>query len=150
MNTKQPVQPVVLSKQDIDSLPVLGFPEPGRIVGGFQNIFADESTPTNELTFGVARFPARTSQQTSFEALHRHNPAEFYYILSGHMVIILEGVYHNVTAGHAIYIPGDSEHGFCNPSSNDELVFVWGFATDGFSKIEYRWLEEQPDWSLVQ
>ena len=146
----RPVQPVVLSKQDIDSLPVNGFSEPGRIVGGFQNIFASETTPTNELTFGVARFPARTSQQTAFEALHRHAPAEFYHILSGHMVIFLEGVRHRVTAGHAIYIPGDAEHGFCNPSTEEELVFSWGFATDGFSGIEYRFSEKQPDWSQVE
>lgn len=147
---KPTVQPVVLSKRDIDSLPVNGFPEPGRIVGGFQNIFASETTPTNELTFGVARFPAKTSRQIAFEALHRHAPAEFYHILSGHMVIILEGVRYRVGAGDAIYIPGDVEHGFCNPSTEEELVFSWGFATDGFSSIEYKWSEKQPDWSLME
>lgn len=147
--SKRCVRPVVLSKQEIDSLPIKGFPEPGRIVGGFQNIFASETTPTNELTFGVASFPAKTPQQTAFEALHRHKPAEFYFILSGHMVIILEGVRHRVTTGHAIYIPGDAEHGFCNPSTEEELVFCWGFAIDGFSEIRYQWSEKQPDWSLV-
>lgn len=149
MNEKPPVQPVVVSKKEVDALPVLGFEEPGRIFGGFQNIFASETTPTDELTFGIARFPARTPQQTAFEALHRHKPAEFYYILSGHMVIFLEGVRHKVTAGHAIYIPGNAEHGFCNPSSEEELVFTWGFATDGFSNIEYVWSEKQPDWPSV-
>ncbi|KAK5053295.1 hypothetical protein LTR84_002269 [Exophiala bonariae] len=148
--TSYTVQPVVLSKQDIDSLPVLGFPEPGRIVGGFQTIFANETTPTNELTFGVARFPARSSVRTAFEALHRHTPAEFYYILSGSMVIFLEGVRHKVKSGHAIYIPGDAEHGFCNPSTEEDLVFCWGFATDGFSNIEYKWSETQPDWTEVE
>lgn len=147
---KQPIRPVVLSKQAIDSLPVNGFPEPGRIVGGFQNIFANETTPTNELTFGVAKFPARTPKQTAFEALHRHTPAEFYHILSGQMLIMLEGVRHRVGAGAAIYIPGDAEHGFCNPSTEEELVFSWGFATDGFSGIEYRWSEKQPDWALME
>ena len=144
------VKPIVLSKEAIDSLPVLGFPEPGRISGGFQVVFANETTPTDQLTFGVARFPARTSQRTSFEALHRHTPAEFYHITSGHMVIFLEGVRYKVTAGHAIYIPGDAEHGFCNPSTAEDLVFSWGFATDGFRKIEYKWSEKQPEWSTVE
>ena len=145
------IQPVVLSKTDIDSLPpVAGFAGPERIYGGFQTIFAKEVTSTNELTFGVANFPARTSRQTSFEALHRHAPAEFYHILSGHMVIFLDGVKYRVTTGHAIYIPGDAEHGFCNPSTEEELVFSWGFGTDGFRGIEYRWSEKQPDWSKVE
>ena len=144
------VQPLVVSKEEVDALPVLGFPEPGRIVGGFQNIFAQESTPTNELTFGIAKFPPKTDIQTSFEALHRHTPAEFYYILQGHMYILLEGKEHSVSAGHAIFIPGDAEHGFCNPSRSEELVFVWGFPIDGFVGIEYRWSEKQPDWTVVK
>lgn len=149
VKSKPAVSPVVLSKQDIDALPVLGFAEPGRIFGGFQNIFANETTPTDALTFGIARFPARTPLQTAFEALHRHEPAEFYYILSGRMVIMLEGVVHRMTAGHAVFIPGNAEHGFCNPSTEEELVFVWGFPTDGFSGIEYRWSDKQPDWSSM-
>jgi hypothetical protein len=66
------------------------------------------------------------------------------------MVIILEGARYRVTAGHAINIPGNAEHGCCNPSLEEDLVFSWGFATDGFSKIEDRWSEEQPDWSKAE
>jgi mannose-6-phosphate isomerase-like protein (cupin superfamily) len=146
----QYVRPVVLSKEDIDHLPIEGFPEPGRIVGSFQNVFASETTPTNELTFGVATFPAKTTDKTSYEALHRHEPAEFYYILSGYMILLLEGVKHKITAGHAVYIPGNAEHGFCNPSHNADLLFCWGFATDGFQGIRYDWSQEQPDCSLME
>lgn len=150
MTTSRPIQPVVISKAEVDALPVLGFNEPGRIFGGFQNIFASESTPTNELTFGIARFPPKTTTNVGFEALHRHTPAEFYYIISGHMHLLLEGVEYRVTGGDAIYIPGDAEHGFCNPSSAEELVFVWGFPIDGFVGIEYRFSEKQPDWAAVE
>ena len=144
------IQPLVLSEQDISSLPTHGFPEPGRIVGGFQIIFASETTPTDSLTFGIGHFPPRTPTTTSYEALHRHTPAEFYHIVSGQMIIFLNGTRHQVEAGGAIYIPGDAEHGFCNPSTEEELVFSWGFATDGFSGIEYRWSEEQPNWAKVE
>lgn len=150
MAIHQTIKPVVVSKEAIDALPILGFKEPGRIFGGFQNIFANESTPTNELTFGIARFPPKTATTIGFEALHRHTPAEFYYIISGKMYILLEGVEHWVTTGHAIYIPGDAEHGFCNPSTEEELVFVWGFPIDGFVNIEYRFAEKQPDWVAVK
>lgn len=66
------------------------------------------------------------------------------------MYIKLEGKEHRTSAGHAIYIPGNAEHGFCNPSREEELVFVWGFPTDGFDGIVYHWSEEQPDWEKVQ
>lgn len=147
--SKPVVKPVVVSKEEIDALPVQSIPEAGRIVGGFQNIFAKESTPTDELSFGIARIPAKTVAKTSYAALHRHTPAEFYYILQGHMYILLEGKEHRVSAGHAIFIPGDVEHGYCNPSQDEELVFVWGFAIPGFEGFEYRWSERQPNWAAV-
>lgn len=144
------IESMVVGKKEIERLPVLGFPEPGRIHGGFQNIFASETTPTSELTFGIARFPKKTASKTAFEALHRHLPAEFYYILSGAMFLILDGVQHTVEPGGAIYIAANAEHGFCNPSFDEDLVFIWGFATDGFSEIEYKFSKEQPEWSSMQ
>ena len=144
------VKSVVISKEEINALPIQGFPEPGRIVGGFQTIFANESTPTDELTFGIARFPAKNETKISYEALHRNTPAEFYYIIQGHMYFLLEGKEHRVSAGHAIFIPGGGEHGFCNPSYDEELVFVWGLATPGSNGIESKFSEVQPDWAVVK
>lgn len=144
------VKPLVVSKEEIDALPTQGFPEPGLIVGSFQTIFANELTPTDQLTFGIARFPAKTESKTSYEALHSNTPAEFYYITQGHMYLLLEGKEHRVSAGHAIFIPSNGEHGFCNPSYDQELVFVWGLSTPGSAGIESKFSDKQPDWTAVE
>ena len=90
---------------------------------------------------GLARFPPRKPGQESFEALHRHSQAEFYYMLEGECVVKLEGIEHQCKPGHALFIPGDAEHGFWNTSDTEELVFLWGFAVDGFQQIIYRFSE---------
>ena len=144
------VQQVIMSKEEISALPTASFPEPGRMIGGFQTIFAAETTPTNELTFGIAKFPAKTAEKTSFEALHCNIPAEFYYITQGKMYLLLEGKEHRISAGDAVFIPAGAEHGFCNPSYKEELVFVWGLAVPGFDGIGIQWSEENPDWVKVE
>ena len=149
-NPKSAVKSLVVSKEEIDALPVQGFPDPGLIVGGFQTIFANESTPTDQLTFGIARFPAKKGAQISYEALHSNTPAEFYYITQGRMYLLLEGEEHRVSAGCAIFIPSNAEHGFCNPSYDEELVFVWGLSTPGSAGIESKFSEKQPDWAAVE
>jgi mannose-6-phosphate isomerase-like protein (cupin superfamily) len=138
-NSKPRVQPFILSKQDIDSIPLENFSgNEKRATGGWRQIFSSPETPTDSLNIGIAHFPPRRASQESFEALHRHKQAEFYYILSGQAVVKIEGVDYDVVPGHALFIPGDAEHGFWNTSTEEELVFIWGFAVDGFRDVVYR------------
>lgn len=137
--SKSPVRPHVVSKEDIDSIPLENFSgDPKRAIGGWKQIFSAPRTPTDSLNIGVAHFPPSTTIRESFEALHRHKQAEFYYILSGEARVQIEGVDYDVRPGTAIFIPGDAEHGFVNTSTKEELVFLWGFAADGFGDIIYR------------
>lgn len=132
-------RPFVLSKEEIEALPMENFSDdPKRATGGWQQIFSSPETPTNELNIGIARFPPASKTQESFEALHRHKQAEFYYILSGSATVKIDGMDHEVSPGHALFIPGDAEHGFWNRDTENELVFLWGFAIDGFKDVLYR------------
>lgn len=136
---KTNVRPFVLSKDEVLNIPLENFSgNDKRATGGWRQIFSAPETPTDSLNIGVAHFPPRTETQQSFEALHRHKQAEFYYILSGEAIVKIEGVPYEVKAGHALFIPGDAEHGFWNTSYTEELFFLWGFAADGFRDIVYR------------
>lgn len=136
---KRSIHPYVLSKQEIEALPMEGFSDPEKCTGCWQQIFSGPDTPTNELNMGMARFPPASEDRKSFNALHRHKQAEFYYILSGSGVVKIDGVEYDVSAGHALFIPGDSEHGFSNLDTEKEFVFLWGFAADGFRDIVIRY-----------
>ncbi|KAJ5155564.1 hypothetical protein N7492_008367 [Penicillium capsulatum] len=137
------VRPYVLSKEEVDALPFEDFAgDQKKATGGWQNIFSKPTSPTDSLTLGLATFPPRTESTESFEALHRHEQAEFYYILSGHAIVKISGVDYPVTSGHALFIPGDAEHGFWNTSHEEKLVFLWGFGIDGFGEVKYRFSHE--------
>lgn len=119
------VRPFVLSKQQIDSLPFENFAgDRKKATGGWRNIFSSPTSPTDSLTLGIATFPPPSALEESFEALHRHKQAEFYYILSGQARVRIDSVDYEVTSGHALFIPGDAEHGFWNTSTEEKLVFL--------------------------
>lgn len=145
--TKSAIRPWVLSKEQIEALPLLNFSgDSTKATGGWQQIFSNPDTPTNELNIGIARFPPHSDSRESFEALHKHKQAEFYYILSGTAVVRIEGTDYVASPGHALYIPGDAEHGFWNEDTEKELVFLWGFACDGFRDVIYRFTDDPVQW----
>ncbi|KAF7192262.1 Dimethlysulfonioproprionate lyase DddW [Pseudocercospora fuligena] len=149
-DSKPAARGFVLHKSDIDAIPLENFSNNSkRATGGWKQIFSSPDTPTDGLNIGIAHFPPRTSTFESFEALHRHKQAEFYYILSGQALVKIDGVEYNVKPGAALYIPGDGEHGFWNTSETEELVFLWGFPCDGFRDVVYRFTgdKEEDQWS---
>ena len=64
-------------------------------------------------------------------------PAEIYYVVEGHGIVTLDGVDHPVSAGTAVYIPGDAEHGIRN-AGQTPLRFFYAFAVDSFGDVTYR------------
>jgi quercetin dioxygenase-like cupin family protein len=105
-------------------------PVKGRV--GWRTLFSGDRTPTDGLTAGVAELEAG-----GWLGLHRHTPAEIYYILEGSGVVTLEGREQEVGAGAAVFIPGDAEHGIRN-TGDGLLRFVYVFPADSFAEIEYR------------
>jgi mannose-6-phosphate isomerase-like protein (cupin superfamily) len=99
---------------------------------GFRTLFSGGVTATASLTAGIADLNAG-----EWLGLHRHAPAEIYYIVEGDGIVTLDGLEHAVSAGAAVYVPGDVEHGIRN-SKQAPLRFFYAFAVDSFDDVAYR------------
>jgi quercetin dioxygenase-like cupin family protein len=108
-------------------------PVKGRV--GWRTLFSGDITATDSLTAGVAEL-----EPGGWLGLHRHTPAEIYFVLEGTGLVTIEGNEHAVQAGSAVYIPGDAEHGIRN-ADNALLRFVYVFPVGAFGEVEYRFSE---------
>jgi mannose-6-phosphate isomerase-like protein (cupin superfamily) len=68
--------------------------------------------------------------------LHRHAPAEIYYVFRGAGLMSLDGRKIPVKAGSAVFIPGMAEHGI-RPTGNEVLRLFYVFPVDSFDDVEY-------------
>ena len=107
-------------------------PVKGRV--GWRTLFSGGLTPTDALTAGVAAF-----EPGDWLGLHRHAPAEIYYVLAGRGLLTLEGREYEIGAGDAVFIPGNAEHGIRN-AGDAMLRFLYVFPVDSFDQVEYRFL----------
>ena len=125
-------EPLVVDLQDLSRE---GWDDPvkGRI--GWRTLFSGDTTPTEALTAGVAEV-----EPGGWLGLHRHTPAEIYFVLEGQGVVTLDGVEREVHAGSAVFIPGDCAHGIRNPHPRP-LRLLYVFAVDSFAEVEYRFSE---------
>lgn len=53
-------------------------------------------------------------------------------------MLTLDGVEHALGTGHAVFIPGGTEHGIRNDGT-DVLSFFYVFDVDAFDDVEYRY-----------
>lgn len=123
------LKPLVISESDVarDS-----WDDPAKGVLGFRTLFSGGITATQALTAGIADLNGG-----DWLGLHRHTPAEIYYVLEGHGTVTLDGDDYPVSAGTAVYIPGDTEHGIRNVGPAP-LRFFYAFAVDSFDDVTYR------------
>jgi quercetin dioxygenase-like cupin family protein len=105
-------------------------PVKGRIA--WRTPFSGDRTETDSLTAGMAEL-----EPGGWLGLHRHDPAEIYFVLQGRGLLTLDGAEYVVTAGSAVFIPGDAEHGIRNDGTA-LLRFLYAFAVDSFADVEYR------------
>ena len=72
--------------------------------------------------------------------LHRHEPAEIYFIIEGKGILTIDGVETEVAAGTTVFIPGNAEHGVRN-ELDALLRLFYVFPTDAFADVVYRFPE---------
>jgi mannose-6-phosphate isomerase-like protein (cupin superfamily) len=122
-------EPLVVHEGDV---PREAWVDPVKGVLAFRTVFSGGTTATRTFTAGVADL-----DQGGWLGLHRHTAAEIYYVVEGRGVVTLDGVDHAVSAGSAVSIPGDVEHGVRN-IGRTPLRFFYAFAVDSFDDVIYR------------
>ena len=123
------LKPLVIGEADVTRD---AWDDPVRGVLGFRTLISGGTTPTRTLTAGIADL-----NPGGWLGLHRHTPAEIYYVVEGHGIVTLDGADNPVSAGTAVYIPGDAEHGIRN-AGHTPLRFFYAFALDSFDDVTYR------------
>jgi quercetin dioxygenase-like cupin family protein len=122
-------EPLVI---DLHDRPRDGWDDPLRGKVGWRTLFSGDIAPTDSLTAGVAELAPG-----GWLGLHRHRPAEIYFVLEGNGMLTLEGREHTVGPGAAVFIPADAEHGIRN-AGDEPLRLLYAFAVDSFAEVEYR------------
>jgi quercetin dioxygenase-like cupin family protein len=101
----------------------------GRI--SFHTLISSGDTPSNGLVAGLA-----TVESGGNLAKHRHAPAEIYYAVEGAATVTIDGNARVVSAGAAVFIPGNSWHQIDN-AFDRPFRFLYVFPADRFEDVEY-------------
>jgi len=88
-------------------------------------------THSRALTMGIAKVPPGEALRE-----HRHRQAEIYLVLEGTGSITIDGETRPVSAGSAVFIPGNALHS-CESTGSSDLRFSYVFAADSFEEVEY-------------
>lgn len=99
----------------------------------WRTLLSADRTPSQALTCGVTEIGPGHPEPLY---LHRHAQPEVYYFLSGVGNVRIDGQVYPVRQGTAVFVPGNAVHGVSNTGATT-LVFLYVFAADSFSEIEY-------------
>jgi mannose-6-phosphate isomerase-like protein (cupin superfamily) len=122
------VAPLVIDAADA---PQAAWDDPVRGRLRFRTLFSRGLTPTAAVTCGVTELGPG-----DWLGLHRHAPAEIYFVFAGAGVVSLDGEEIPVGVGSAVFIPGMAEHGI-RQTGNDSLRLFYAFPVDSFDGVEY-------------
>jgi mannose-6-phosphate isomerase-like protein (cupin superfamily) len=127
---RPPSRPFVVHESDCD---VEDWSASGRNGVSWSTLISADRTPTDSLTMGIAEIEPGSPDEFH---LHRHEPAEAYYILSGSGAVSIDGEEHDVRAGSAIFVPSDSVHAIAN-TGTDVLRLLYVFGVGSFDDVTY-------------
>ncbi|KAK2606516.1 hypothetical protein N8I77_005259 [Diaporthe amygdali] len=128
--TVQPEKPIFLNEEALKR-PASSFAESDKGNTTWHTLLSAPATPSTSLSAGIAICPAKGSL-----ALHRHEQAEIYYILSGSGEVEVDGKRQRVGKDMTVWIPGNAEHGvFCG--DGEELRWLYVFPEGSFEDVVY-------------
>lgn len=108
--------------------------DPARGLVAWWTLISGDRTNSSGITAGIAEIPVGAPRPARG---HWHAHPELYFILSGEGSVTVDGDETSVTAGTAVFIPGNVEH-FAVNSGNQPLRLLYVFAADSFDDVEYR------------
>lgn len=120
--------PVVLHEHDIDAE---SWDDATRGTLAFRTLFGGPASRPGQFTAGVADL-----QPGEWLGVHSHEQAEIYYVLSGELLLHLDGEEHPLRAGSAVFIPGGARHGLRNVVGTPGRLF-YTLAADSFDEVQY-------------
>jgi len=101
----------------------------------FHTLVSGDLTPSEGLVAGVAIL-----EPGGELAAHSHAPPEIYFAFEGSAMVAIEGVERKVSAGAAVFIPGDAIHSSRNPFDRPFKMF-YVFPGNRFDEIKYKFVE---------
>ncbi len=101
----------------------------------WRTLISGDRTPTSGLTVGVADVPPGQPAQAG---LHRHEPAEIYYVLEGEGTMVIDEAEHPLRVGSAVFVPPNAWHVARN-TGEGTLRILYAFPTDSFTDVTYEW-----------
>jgi quercetin dioxygenase-like cupin family protein len=107
--------------------------ESGRHGVSWRTLLSSDRTPTDSLTVGVADIQPGAPDDLH---LHRHEPAEAYYILAGTGVVSIDGELHDIREGSTIFVPSNAVHAVGNTGAG-VLRLLYVFGVDSFDDVTY-------------
>lgn len=137
MTTKH-TEPIVLDSRSISSRPWEGFEGLDGGSVNWKTLLSAGKTNSNTFTSGIAR----CAPNGGHLKCHRHTHPELYCVTSGRGIVRIDGVEHPVEQGSVVFIPGDAEHSIWNTGQEEDLQWLYVFATDRFQDVVYRFSDE--------
>jgi mannose-6-phosphate isomerase-like protein (cupin superfamily) len=124
-------EPVVVreSAREWETWPDEEVPKRGQIY--WKTLVSGDVTRSRALTMGIAKVPPGEALRE-----HRHRQAEIYLVLEGTGSITIDGEIRPVSAGSAVFIPGNALHS-CENTGSSDLRFSYVFAADSFEEVDY-------------
>lgn len=123
-------KPVIINEQDC---PTENWAAIGRGNVSWKTLISSDRTPTDSITMGIAEIKPGSPEEAH---LHRHKPAEAYYILSGKGFVSIDGTRTDIDTGMAIFVPSNALHAVGN-NGTDTLRILYVFGVNSFKQIEY-------------
>ena len=103
----------------------------------WKTFFTQEKSGSSDLVMGLCQI---LPNQRLIR--HYHAQAEVYYLLAGEGTMEIDDVTQRITAGTAVFIPGNVEHALTN-TGHEPLRFIYVFPANSFAEIEYIYLESR-------
>lgn len=123
-------RPFVVHESDCE---VEDWSDSGRRGVSWRTLISADRTPTDSLTVGIAEIQPGAPDELH---LHRHEPAEAYYILSGTGVVSIDGEVHHIRAGSTIFVPSNAVHAVGN-TGTEVVRLLYVFGVDSFDDVKY-------------
>lgn len=124
------IQPTIIREQDC---PAEDWTKLGRKNVSWKTLISSDRTPTDSITMGIAEIKLGAPDEIH---LHRHEPAEAYYVLSGNGYVSIGGVKTAVGIGSAVFVPSNALHAVGN-NGEEILRLIYVFGVDSFKDVEY-------------